>query len=118
MVKVYRTEDEVFSRAAMASFEGKPVTADHPPTAVEPYNYTAYLKGHAQNIHRGSGDESDLLMADLFIDDPDLIHAIDNGFREVSCGYECDYVEENGKVYQRQIRGNHVAIVEAGRAGA
>lgn len=119
LVPVYRTEEEVFSPGAMASFEGKPVTADHPPTAVVPDNFGMYLKGHAQNVHRGKDADADLLMADLFIDDRDLIRQIDDGLREVSCGYECDYVsDEQGRLIQRRIRGNHVAIVEAGRAGS
>lgn len=118
MIAVIRTEDEVFSRAAMASFEGKPVTEEHPPIQVTSENSGIYAKGHVQNVHRGSGDDADLLLADLFITDGELIRAIKNGLREVSCGYECEYVQdERGKVYQRQIRGNHVAVVAAGRAG-
>ena len=118
LVTVIRTEDEVFSREALASFEGKPVTQDHPPGSVKPFNYGMYTKGHAQNVHRGTGSESDCSMADLFINDPDLIQAIKGGLREVSCGYECTYVPDGrGHFFQRQIRGNHVAVVAAGRAG-
>ena len=118
LVTVYRDEDEVFSKAALASFEGKPVTQDHPPCAVEPHNFGMYSKGHAQNVRRGSGQNADCSMADLFINDPDLIRAIHGGLREVSCGYECEYVpDEQGRIHQREIRGNHVAVVAAGRAG-
>lgn len=118
LVTVIRTDDEVFSREALASFEGKPVTQDHPPGSVKPFNYGMYTKGHAQNVHRGTGSESDCSMADLFINDPDLIRAIKDGLREVSCGYECTYVPDGrGHFFQRQIRGNHVAVVAAGRAG-
>ena len=31
LVTVYRSPEEVFSDAALASFEGKPATNDHPP---------------------------------------------------------------------------------------
>ena len=118
LVKVYRTEDEVFSDATLASFEGKPVTLDHPPTAVDPSNYGVYLKGHAENVHRGTGADADLILADLFINDQELIRQIDNGLREVSCGYECEYMRaEDGQIHQCKIRGNHVAVVAAGRAG-
>lgn len=118
LVTVIRADDEVFSREALSSFEGKPVTQDHPPGSVQPYNYGMYTKGHAQNVHRGVGEESDCSMADLFINDPDLIRAIKDGLREVSCGYECVYVPDGkGHYYQQQIRGNHVAVVAAGRAG-
>lgn len=118
MVPVVRSEDEVFSTAAMASFEGKPVTEDHPPIAVTSENSGMYARGHVQNVHRGTGENADLLLADLFITDAELIRNIKNGLREVSCGYECEYREdERGQVHQCRIRGNHVAIVAAGRAG-
>ena len=120
LVDVIRTEDEVFSTATIASFEGKPATEDHPPMEVTPDNITAYDKGHVQNVHRGTGDESDLLIADLYITSPPLIEAIQSGrLREVSCGYDCEYrQDEQGRLYQCGIRGNHVAVVSAGRAGS
>ena len=115
---VYRVEDEVFSQATLASFEGKPVTNDHPMESVDTSNVSAYSCGHVQNVRRGVGKDSDLLIADLFITDKRLIDDIQNGRREVSCGYDCEYSEdEDGKIYQRAIRGNHVAVVENGRAG-
>ena len=118
LVKVYRPEEEVFSEATMASFEGMPVTNDHPPLGVDVSNIRALQKGHAHNVRRGSGEESDLLLADLIITDPALITAIlEEGKREISCGYTYELREENGRYIQRQIRGNHVAVVDAGRAG-
>ena len=115
---VYRTPEEVFDRATIASFEGKPICDDHPPVSIDIDNVAAYAKGHIQNVRRGVGDESEMLVADLFITDPQLISEIANGRREVSCGYDCEYVEdENGRIYQRDIRGNHLAVVSAGRAG-
>lgn len=119
MINVYRVEDEVFSKPAIASFEGKPVTEEHPPIAVTADNYAMFLKGHAQNVHRGTGDQSDLLLADLIINDQELIKRIEDGLREVSCGYECSYEQrDDGRLYQCQIRGNHIAVVAAGRAGS
>ena len=119
LVDVIRTEEEVFSPATIASFEGKPATEDHPPVEVKPDNISAYDRGHVQNVHRGTGEESDLLIADLYITSPPLIEAIRSGrLREVSCGYDCEYrMDEQGRLYQCGIRGNHVAVVSAGRAG-
>jgi len=117
LIKVYRSEEEVFSPATIASFEGKPVTDNHPSQDVRPDNIAAYGKGHAQNVRRGSGELSDTLLADLIITAPTLIAEIESGKREVSCGYECDYVQVNGRYEQQAIRGNHVAVVEKGRAG-
>ncbi|MBQ6506761.1 MAG: DUF2213 domain-containing protein [Clostridia bacterium] len=119
MIPVERTAEEVFSAACMASFEGMPVTDDHPASAegVTAENIRYLQKGHAMNIRRGPPPEDDLLMADLIITDPRLIEEILGGKREISCGYNYVLSEENGKYYQREIRGNHVAVVDAGRAG-
>ena len=102
----------------MASFEGKPVTNDHPPGIIGPDDVRLYEMGHAENIRRGTGDLADYILADLHIHDRELIDAIQGGKREVSCGYECDYVQdEDGSYSQKNIRGNHIAVVDRGRAG-
>lgn len=113
-VDVKRYEEDVFDKAAIASFEGKPVTDGHPPEDVKPENYQTYSKGHAQRVHR----DGDFLVADLYINDPVLIDEIRNNVkREVSCGYLCDYVPDGDSFKQTRIRGNHVAVVPRGRAG-
>ena len=116
-VKVFRPEQEVFSKETIASFEGVPVTNDHPPDGVSLDNDRRFRMGHAQNVRRGTGGESDLLLADLIITDPRLIDQILAGKREISCGYTYDLSLENGQYIQRKIRGNHIAVVDAGRAG-
>lgn len=118
IVDVYRDEAEVFSDACIASFEGKPVTDDHPPVNVDADNISAYGRGHVQHIRRGQGEESDLLKGDLVITDKQLIERVQTGTREISCGYDCNYEQdEAGRIFQRCIRGNHVAVVPSGRAG-
>lgn len=118
IVKVHRTPEEVFSPSAVASFEGKPVVNDHPPVGLSSENATDYSKGTVTNVKRGKGSDSDLLLADLIIHDQRLIDAIRNGKREVSAGYDCDYVPNGDGTYShKNIVGNHVAVVEQGRAG-
>jgi hypothetical protein len=118
LIRVYRDPKEVFSTETMASFEGKPAVDEHPSDDVRPDNVSSYLKGIARDIRRGTGDDSDLLFADLVIYDPILISEIEHGKREVSCGYDCVYMPQGENEYtQEQIRGNHVAIVTKGRAG-
>jgi hypothetical protein len=118
IVKVYRPEEEVFSDATIASFEGKPVTNDHPSELVDVETAGIYGKGHVQNVRRGVGEWKDYLVADLHIQDPDLINDIKSGKREVSCGYMTEYEDNgDGTFTQRNIRGNHVAVVTEGRAG-
>lgn len=117
IIQVYRGPDEVFSPAAIASFEGKPVTDEHPPEMeVTPDTSKIYTKGAAQNV-RKSPNEEDLLISDLIIYDEELIKKIEDGKREISCGYDCNYVLVNGTYCQTAIRGNHIAVVDAGRAG-
>lgn len=118
IVDVYRTEDQVFNDAAIASFEGKAFTDTHPSVDVDVNNWSIYAKGDVRNVRRGKGEFSNCLIADIIVRDPIVIDEIKSGVkREISSGYECEYVEENGKIYQRNIRGNHVALVQAGRAG-
>lgn len=118
VITVHRSPEDVFSPAALASFEGKPVTSDHPPALVTPEDVTMYERGHAQNVRRGTGEFADYVLADLHIHDAELIREIREGKREISCGYECEYVDnEDGTFSQKKIIGNHIAIVDAGRAG-
>lgn len=113
-VTVERHPEDVFEPEAMASFEGKDVTAGHPPEQVGPENHAHYSKGHVQRVRR----DGDKLAADLLIKDAALISDVENGvLREVSCGYLCEYVPEGDGFRQRHIRGNHVAVVPRGRAG-
>jgi hypothetical protein len=117
IVTVYRNEDEVFSRKTMASFEGKPVTDDHPPEFVLPENASGYSRGVGTNIRRGTGNESDLLIGDIIVYDAVLISEIEDGKREISAGYYCDYRECDGGLEQCNIVCNHIAVVHNGRAG-
>lgn len=116
--RVERPEEEVFSTAALASFEGKPVVDEHPDENIGSDNALQYLKGTCRNVHRGTGPLSDCIVADLIIYDKDLIRKIEEGKRDVSCGYDCLWVPDGEDGYtQREIRGNHVAVVDRGRAG-
>lgn len=115
---VYRYPEDVFSNAAIASFEGKPVTDNHPQGKVAPDNISRYLKGVATNVRQGTGENIDKVLAELIIYDSILISEIEAGKREISCGYDCIYEKnEKGEICQRSIEGNHVAVVGEGRAG-
>ncbi len=117
-VKVLRSPEEVFSPAALSSFEGKPVTNEHPPELLTPETYSLYAKGHAQNVRKGEGEWEGHMVADLHVQDETLIREIQEGKREISCGYECSYSDNGDGTYsQHDIRGNHVAVVTRGRAG-
>ena len=121
---VRRTPEEVFSERAMASFEGMAVTVGHPRDFggqiifVTPDNWRQLAHGHIQNVRRGTGDKSDLLLADVIIKTPEALQAIDDGDNEVSCGYDADYEQISpGLANQSAITANHLALVPNGRAG-
>ena len=115
IIKVHRSAEELFSKATIASFEGKPVTNNHPIENLDVKTVALVNRGHATNVR----PEGDLLLADLFIIDEGLIAEIKNGKREVSSGYDCYWEPTtDGKYEQREIVGNHIAIVETGRAGS
>lgn len=114
-IKVYRLPEDVFDKAAMASFEGKPFTNNHPSEHVDINNVDRYSKGHIQNI-RADGD---YLVGDIIVEDPNVISEIENNLkREISLGYDCFYEPYMDGYRQTKIRGNHVAIVTKGRAGS
>lgn len=115
---VIRSESEVFDKAAIASFEGKPVCDEHPDTDVTPDNYSRYMKGVCRDVHRGERELKNCLVGDLIIYDKELIDKIKQGKREISCGYDCLWCQQDKDTFdQREIRGNHIAVVDKGRAG-
>lgn len=125
LIVVRRTPEEVFSERTIASFEGMAVTIGHPKDFngniifVTPENWRQLANGHIQNVRRGSGDQADLLLADVIAKTPEAIQAVADGDDEVSCGYDADYRQISpGIAEQYAITGNHLAFVPNGRAGS
>ena len=118
-VIIQRDAKEVFRPETIASFEGKAVTIQHPESFVSPENWTELAKGILQNVKRGTADQENDLVADLLVTDKVAIALVKNGLREVSCGYEAEYTQVGiGRGVQTDIIGNHLALVESGRAGS
>ena len=119
IVQVYRTEDEVFNPASIASFENKPFCNDHPEEDVSPLNYKQLQVGFIRDIRRGTNELCDCLIGDIVVTDPEVIELIKSGEkRELSLGYNTQIVRgDDGKYYMTKIRGNHLALVDDGRAG-
>jgi len=119
---VYRPESEVFSKESMASFANKPVTDNHPPELLTSENVRQYSVGTSDSSIDRSGD---MMTTTLRIMDADAIKSIEGGRCQLSNGYHCDIdwtegITPTGVKYdaiQRNIRGNHIALVDAGRAG-
>ena len=122
-VTVYRPEDEVFSEDAMASFAHKAITLDHPDEPVSASNWSKVSVGYTEGrVARDGG----FVEIPLILADASAVTAYESGTaRQLSAGYQCelvwgDGVAPDGTSYQAKqvgIRGNHLAIVAAGRAG-
>lgn len=117
-IEIDRKEEEVFSNATLASFENKPITVEHPSEDVNSTNWKEYQVGFVRDVRRGkTEDGEDVIIGNLVIQDAQTIEEIENGEHcELSCGYDCDIKDEENP-QQRNIRGNHVALCEQGRAG-
>lgn len=117
IVNVERTDDEVFSDKAMASFENKAVCIEHPDHDVNAENHNELAVGFVRDIHKGEDNGKPVMMGTLVITDKDAVEAVESGeYKELSCGYDCD-IDDDDNPQQRNIRGNHVALCKHGRAG-
>ena len=117
IIELDRPADEVFSEKTIASFENKPLVNEHPDEDVNTENYKDYAVGFIRDVHKGTVNGQDVLLANLVFTDKDAIEDIESGRKnELSCGYDCDIVDEKNPK-QTNIRGNHVALCERGRAG-
>lgn len=122
-----RHPDDVFDPAAVASFVQVPVTDEHPSEGrVTPDNVKSYSVGNLGDTITMDGR---LVKADMVIRDAKTIAKVQGEKgkpkRELSCGYSAEVIKEAGEYggerydhRQTNIRGNHVAIVRAGRAGS
>jgi hypothetical protein len=118
-VTMEREEEDVFRPETICSVNGKPVTVDHPNDSVRPKTWRDLAVGTAQNARRGTGGESDLLLADLLIADYDAIEQVrETRNQEVSAGYNYNGIQiAKGRGKQTEIWINHIALVDAARCG-
>lgn len=122
-VRVFRPEAEVFSDRAMASFAHRPVTDDHPSEMVSAANWKQHAVGMTGDTVVRDGDH---LRVPFTLMDAESIQRVRDGKRELSAGYVADVdwtpgETPSGEPYDAsliKIRGNHLAIVSRGRAGA
>ena len=122
VVQAWKTKEELFHPDTIASYNGKPITDEHPPNLFDASEHDEYDCGHVLNPRAGDepGEDGEWYMyGDLMLTDPDLIAKVRGGYmRQVSCASTNDFVRrDDGDAEQTQIRGNHVAVVPKGRAG-
>lgn len=118
VIQIDRPKSEVLSPSTIASFENKPLVDEHPDEDVNVDNYRDYAIGFARDVRGSKLNDVDILIANLIFTDPEAIAEIESGEKtELSCGYDCDILGEGDNLYQANIRGNHIALCKAGRAG-
>ena len=120
VIRLHRPADEVFAPASMATFEGAPLTNDHPADGVTADNWRQVVVGDVRQVAR----DGDLMRATLTVRDASAIAALNAGRVQISNGYFFDPDMTpgvaDGQPYdgvQRNIRGNHVALVDEARCG-
>jgi hypothetical protein len=133
-----RLPEEVFDGQSLNTLKMKPITNDHPIELVTPENITPLQVGMTgsavssttqQRDYDGWTEQNKLtdgfhLAVDVSITEKQAIAAVQAGKTALSCGYTCDLEPKAGvwcgvpyDYIQRNIRYNHVAIVDAARAG-
>lgn len=119
--KEYRPLDEVFSVNSIASLEGAALTDDHPLDFVDIYNARELVRGHVMKAWQDGA----LMRVRVLVRDAELIQKIRDGKVELSCGYSAVVIPGDGvhpvegayQAKQTQIVHNHLAVVDAARAG-
>jgi hypothetical protein len=118
--KEFRPAEEVFQEDSINSFKMIPITDEHQ-GAISAENAKSLSVGITGQEIKQDGR---YLAPFVKITDKEAIRQVKLGKRGLSFGYTVDLVKEdgiyNGEKYdfvQRNIRGNHLAIVNYGRAG-
>lgn len=117
----YRPPEEVFDTDSEASFVGKPIVVGHPASGIVNSD-TAQDLAIGTILSSGYPKDETNIACDIVIHNPSAI----GEKRGLSLGYRVDVEETpgttpDGQQYdaiQRNIRINHLAVVDRGRAGA
>jgi hypothetical protein len=122
---IYRPEEELANPACVESFRLVPFIDEH--TMLGPEE-SGLFPAEEKGVHGVIGQETyfdgTTLFGNLRVFSNILAKKIESDKRELSCGYRCRYDMTpgtwNGQRYdgvQRDIRGNHLALVKEGRMG-
>jgi hypothetical protein len=119
--KEYRPPDEVFKADALRSFAMVPLTNLHPESGLLNAENTKLYQVGTVETPRKDGEK---VRTRILVTDSEAVASAKRGRAFLSGGYTCDLDYEPGEIngerydcVQRNIRGNHVALVDEGRAG-
>ncbi|MDE9437375.1 DUF2213 domain-containing protein [Xenorhabdus bovienii] len=122
LYRVYRPAEELESQATIESFKLKPFIDEHEMLGKD--GTPAEKKGIEGVIGENVYFDYPYLRGNIKILSNAALNQIDNGKIELSPGYRCRYEFTPGTfegeqydAIQRDIRGNHLALVEEGRTG-
>ena len=123
---VYRPAEELSTEDCIDSFKLLPWIDNHVMLGSEDEGLTpAEDKGIQGVIGEDVFFDGEYLKGNIKVFSEAMTNLIANGKKELSCGYRCKYeyapASFNGEAYdyiQREIRGNHLALVEKGRMGS
>lgn len=129
LFNVYRPAEELSAAECIDSFMLLPWVDDHTMLGSEEEGLTpAERKGVqgviGQDVYFDAADGDGVLKGNIKVFSDAMASLIANGKKELSCGYRCRYEYApgsfKGQAYdyvQRDIRGNHLALVDNGRMG-
>lgn len=126
LIPVYRPAEELSNPEAIESFKLVPWVDDHTMLGSGELGLTpAERKGVQGVIGEDVYFKDGVLYGNIKAFSESFARKIENGKKELSLGYRCSYErasgEWNGQAYQyiqRNLRGNHLALVDEGRMGA
>jgi hypothetical protein len=123
VVRVYRSPEEVFAADSLRSFTHAPITLDHPKEQVTAETWKDLAVGEVSTMAKKDGE---WVLLPLILKDAKGIAEVEGGKRQLSAGYTCELdwtpgTTADGHAFdaqQKNIKINHLAIVDAARAGS
>lgn len=121
LVRLLRPSEEVGASDTIRSFDGQAMAVGHPPKGINASNWRTVAVGDFANVKMAG----DYMLADVTVRDAAAVAKVQAGTSQLSCGYDFDLdltpgTTGDGQAYdgvQRNIRGNHLSIVDRARGG-
>jgi uncharacterized protein len=122
-IREYRSPTETFRKDSLATFAGAPITLNHPYAdggKVTASSWKRLAVGHLGDDVRQDGDN---VVADMYIRDAAAVAGVKRGdYKHLSMGYHVEAAATPGvtatgehyDVVQKNMRGNHVALLPRG----
>lgn len=127
LIRLYRPPEEVFAESSYSTFEGKPITDNHPrgDVSAKTWREMAAAGVVVGDVHSVKPADAGLA-GTVIVRDAAAVRKVIEGKAQLSNGYDFELdltpgVSPAGERYdgvQRRIEGNHTAIVDMARGGS